>query len=80
MAAANLWFCTMIGSSAFGGIRVQRVDRGVGAVGDLLRCDLADAMFCEEFARGRHAAIALVLLRPLPAADRHPSVVHDDLP
>ena len=75
MAAANLWFCTMISSSAFcGAIQVQRADRDVGAVGDLLRCDLADAVFCEEFARGRHAALALVLLRPLPAADRHPSV------
>jgi hypothetical protein len=75
MAAANFWFCTMISSSALrGGIQVQRADRDVGAVGDLLRCDPADAVFCEEFARARPDAFALVLLRPLPAADRHPSV------
>jgi hypothetical protein len=71
MAAANFSFCAMIQQLGLRGrVPVQRADRDIRPVGDLLRRDPADAAFGEQLAGCAHDAPALVLLGPLPAPDR----------
>lgn len=63
-----------------GRVQVERPDRDVGPVGDLLRRDPGDAVFGEQLAGCGRDALALVLFGPLAAPDRHVTASHGDLP
>ena len=51
------------------GVEEQCPGADVGFVGDLLGCDLVDAVLGEELARGSDDAVKLVLLVPLATSD-----------
>jgi hypothetical protein len=81
MAPANFWFCTMISSSAF--VEAYRYSVPIATSARSATCCVvtpSTPCSAKSSQRARPDAFALVLLRPLPAADRHPSVAHDDLP
>jgi len=63
-----------------GHVPVQRADRDIRPVGDLLRRDPAYAAFGEQLAGCGHDALPLVPLGPLPAPHRHATASHGDLP
>ena len=59
-----------------GRVQVQGADRNIGPIGDLLRRDPADAVLRKQPSGRGHDPLALVLLGPLAAPDRHVPVFH----
>lgn len=62
------------------GVQVQRADRDVRSVGDLLRGHACDAVLCEQRAGSLHNPVAFVGLGPLPAPLWARTRFHVDLP